>query len=115
MDRVAGAIADAYEGGANFDAAVAAVKSEFKDMSDYRVKMIAQTELNDAYNQSILHFGREAGAEYKYWETDLAPCPVCIENALAGRIPIEDDFPSGDDAAPAHPNCLCSTGVGIEQ
>ncbi len=115
VDRLATAIADAYEYGADFDGTVAAIKSEFVDMTATRAKMIAQTELNDAYNQSILHFGKEAGAEFKYWETDLAPCPICIENSLEGRIPIEDSFPSGDDAAPAHPNCLCSVAVGIEQ
>ncbi len=111
VDRLATAIANAYESGATFDQTTAAVRREFADMTATRAKMIAQTELNDAYNQSILHFGREAGATMKSWETDLAPCPICIENALAGEIPIEDDFPSGDDAAPGHPNCLCSTLV----
>ncbi len=111
VDRLATAISKAYESGSTFDQTTAAVRREFADMTATRAKMIAQTELNDAFNQSILHFGREAGATMKSWETDLAPCPICIENALAGEIPIEDDFPSGDDAAPGHPNCLCSTLV----
>lgn len=112
VDRIASAVADAYGSGATFDQTVSAIKSEFSDMTNYRAKMIAQTELNDAFGQSILHFGRGAGADTKWWETDLNPCPICIENALAGPIPIEDDFPSGDDASPAHPSCLCSIGVG---
>lgn len=107
-DRIASAIADAYESGADFDATVRAVKSEFAEMSQSRAVMIAQTELNDAFNQSVLHFGREAGAVKKSWQTDLAPCPVCVENALDGEIDMDEDFSSGDDAPPSHPNCMCS-------
>ncbi len=112
VDRLATAIADAYESGADFDGTVAAIKAEFADMTATRAKMIAQTELNDAYNQSIMYFGREAGAATKWWETDLVPCVVCIENALAGPIDFDSDFPSGDDAPPSHPNCMCSLMVG---
>lgn len=113
VDRLASAIADAYEAGKDFDGVVAAVKSEFRDFTEARAKMIAQTELNNAYNESIAHFGRQAGATMKSWETDAAPCPICIENALAGQIPIDDDFPSGDDQPGAHPNCLCSLLVHV--
>lgn len=34
-------------------------------------------------------------------------CPVCQENSDAGFIDIDDQFPSGDDEPPAHPNCGC--------
>lgn len=112
VDRLASAIADAYEEGADFDGIVSAVKSEFADMTASRAQMIAQTELNDAFNQSVLHFGREAGGVTKTWEVDLNPCIICIANALQGAIPIEDDFESGDDAPPSHPNCQCSILVG---
>ena len=108
VDRLASAIADSYESGATFDQTVDAIKSEFADMTRYRAQMIAQTELNDAYNQSIAHFGREAGATRKSWETDLAPCAVCVLNALEGPIDLDSDFSSGDDAPPGHPNCMCS-------
>lgn len=111
VERLAGTIADAYEQGADFDGVVSAVKSEFAYMATSRAQMIAQTELNDAYNQSIMHFGEEAGATKKSWDTDLAPCIICIENELAGLIDIDEDFPSGDDAPPGHPNCMCSLMV----
>jgi hypothetical protein len=113
VDRLASAIADAYEAGEDFDGVVAAVKSEFTDFTTARAKMIAQTELNNAYNESIAHFGRQAGATMKSWETDAAPCLICTENAIAGQIPIDDDFPSGDDQPGAHPNCLCSLLVHV--
>ena len=30
------------------------------------------------------------------------------ENAAAGPIDLDDEFPSGDDAPTAHPNCECA-------
>lgn len=108
VDRLAFAIADAYEAGKTFDQTVEAIQSEFTDMTRYRAQMIAQTELNDAYNQSVMHFGEQAGATRKSWQTDAAPCPTCIDNALQGEIDFDEDFDSGDDAPPAHPNCMCS-------
>ncbi len=113
VDRLASAVADAYESGADFDGVVQAVKDSFADATTTRAKMIAQTELNDAFGQSVLHFGREAGATTKTWETDLAPCVVCIANALQGSIDLDEDFESGDDAPPSHPNCMCSMIVGV--
>lgn len=108
VDQLASAVADAYESGADFDGIVQAVKDSFAQASDVRAKMIAQTELNDAYNQGVMHFGKEAGATQKSWILDLAPCLICIANAADGQVDIDEDFESGDDAPPAHPNCFCS-------
>ena len=111
VDELASAVADAYESGADFDGVVQAVKDSFAMASDYRAKMIAQTELNDAWNQSLVHFGKEAGATKKSWITDFMPCIVCIANLEDGEIDMDEDFESGDDAPPAHPNCMCSLMV----
>ena len=108
VDNLAKAVADAYESGADFDGVVQTVKDSFADATDVRAKMIAQTELNDAWNQSLFHFGKQAGATKKSWVTDIAPCVVCVENVLDGAIEMDEDFESGDDAPPAHPNCMCS-------
>lgn len=45
------------------------------------------------------------GDEEKQWVGGT--CEVCMENADAGWIDIDEDFPSGDDEPPAHPNCAC--------
>lgn len=111
VDNLASAVADAYESGADFDGVVQAVKDSFTEATTFRAKMIAQTELNDAWNQSVMHFGDQAGATKKSWVTDLNPCIVCVENSLSEFVDINEDFPSGDDAPPAHPNCLCSLMV----
>ncbi len=38
----------------------------------------------------------------------------CGDNADASPIPISDNFPSGDDAPPAHPRCRCYLDAYIE-
>jgi len=111
VDRLAAAVADAYEAGADFDGIVQAVKDSFADADSFRAGMIAQTELNDAWNQSLVHFAEQAGATKKAWITDMEPCIICIANALDGSIDMSENFASGDDAPPSHPNCLCSLMV----
>jgi hypothetical protein len=113
VDRLASAVADAYESGADYDGIVQAVKDSFADASTVRAKMIARTELNNAFNESISHFGREAGATGKSWETEPGACVICIENQLAGVIDIDEDFPSGDDQPTAHPLCGCNLLVHV--
>lgn len=82
--------------------------------SDDRAMMIARTELIDANNQGNLAGYREAARQgiglKKEWLTagDDLVSEDCEENEDAGPIPLEDDFPSGDDAPPAHPNCRCA-------
>jgi hypothetical protein len=114
VKRLAGAIADAYEAGKDFDGIIRAIRGEFSDFNASRARMIAQTELNDAYNQSLLHFGGTSGARGKSWDTDASPCVICLTNAAQGIIPMDQDFVSGHDAPTAHPRCLCSLNIHAE-
>ena len=78
--------------------------------SKARAKLVAHTEVANANEQSKLIGWRVAGENgvvvKKAWLTATDPCDVCIDNEAAGFIDLDDDFPSGDDAAPAHPRCL---------
>jgi phosphohistidine phosphatase len=47
----------------------------------------------------------DEGATEKSWVGGT--CKTCQENAEAGWIDMDDQFPSGDDEPPAHPNCGC--------
>jgi hypothetical protein len=54
----------------------------------------------------------------KGWQTSNDEAEVCEEcrgNEDQGLIDLDDDFESGDEAAPAHPNCQCVTYVEVEQ
>ncbi len=106
VDRLSFVVADAYDAGDSFEGIVSKIRGEFNKFSTTRAEMIVQTELNDAYSQGALEFARQTGAEGKSWEPDGEACPICMENADQGTIPLDDDFASGDDAPPGHPNCF---------
>ncbi|MHB1462031.1 MAG: minor capsid protein [Armatimonadota bacterium] len=73
--------------------------------AQYRMEMIARTELLRAHNQGRIKFHQQVGVTKTEWMTmeDERMCPVC--GALDGKQFDTDRFPS----QPAHPNCRCST------
>ena len=79
--------------------------------SDERADLIARTEVAAANNQGTLESLKAARSigvnRKKIWYPDAEACPICSDNADQGAIDLDDDFDSGDDAPPAHPNCEC--------
>jgi hypothetical protein len=112
IDRLRNAVADAWDKGGSADQIVTAIKDTFADFSDSRAEMIAQTEANDAYMEGRDAMAQELGMEEKIWSADGSDaCEECQGQIEAGWVPIDEDFPSGDDP-PLHPNCfLGSTSV----
>lgn len=107
-DKLRAAIADAWDAGGSYTQIVDAIKSTVEEFSDVRAGMIAQNEVNDAYNAGRTATARAAGLSEKSWETESAnPCPVCTGNEDDGWIGMDDSFSSGDDAPTAHVNCQC--------
>jgi hypothetical protein len=105
-DQIASGVADVYAKGGSYDDAVQSIKDTFTTAADYRAEMIATTELNDAYNSALLDSAKQADGLLKTWEPDGECCDLCQQNVDAGPIEVDEDFPSGDDAPPAHPNCF---------
>lgn len=85
--------------------------------SEERADLITITEINRANSQGSLDgakAARDAGVEAKkVWLLGQDPCDECSENADEGAIDLDDDFPSGDDAPPGHPNCYCSLSYEV--
>jgi SPP1 gp7 family putative phage head morphogenesis protein len=78
--------------------------------SKERASMIARTETAMAdVNGNMAAYKASGQVAKKYWVTadDDAVSDDCQSNADAGKIHLDDDFPSGDVAPPAHPNCRC--------
>ena len=79
--------------------------------SPERAELIARTEVMAANGQGSLASYQSAKAiginVKKAWEPDDEACPICLANADQGAIDLDDEFDSGDDAPPAHPNCEC--------
>lgn len=77
--------------------------------SEERSRLIARTETSFAENRGTLAGWKASGlVEGTEWLPDVDPCPICQDNADEGVVPIGEEYPSGDEAAPAHPNCECT-------
>jgi hypothetical protein len=71
---------------------------------------------NSESSLESMRAAKDSGVDtLKSWETADDPCPICIENEDAGDIDVDDDFPSGDSAPPAHPWCYCALGVVVSE
>lgn len=79
--------------------------------SEERADLIAMTEVAAANSYGALAGYEEAEAMgitiRKSWLMLEDACDICQENADAGAIPLDEEFPSGDLAPPGHPNCRC--------
>jgi hypothetical protein len=80
--------------------------------SPERAGIVARTEVRNANEQTKISSWRTAGdvgvVIKKTWQTsnNENTCDICEGNEADGEIDLDEDFSSGDDAAPAHPNCL---------
>lgn len=79
--------------------------------SEERAQTIAATEVTSANSEGALASYQEAKeigvSVKKSWLVLEDGCDICQENADAGAIDLDDDFPSGDAAPGAHPHCRC--------
>lgn len=75
--------------------------------AQYRMEMIARTEVLRAHNQGRIKFHKEVGVQKLEWMTmeDERMCPVC--GALDGKQFDIDQFPN----QPYHPYCRCCSVV----
>ena len=75
--------------------------------AQYRMEMIARTEVLRAHNQGRIKFHQQVGVSKLEWMTmeDERTCPVC--GGLDGKVFDTDRFPN----QPAHPNCRCTSVV----
>lgn len=86
--------------------------------SPQRAEMVSRTEIAMANSDAAMVSMREAEGDglslRKEWILGPNPCDICQENADAGAIELGEDFPSGDDTVPAHPNCECAVIAIVE-
>jgi len=85
--------------------ASARLRNTIKDPK--RASKIAATESVNAYQGGLYTYAKQSGAVGKEWQTIGGACPLCVGNASAGPIPLNDNFPSGDKAPSAHPWDRC--------
>lgn len=118
------------------------------EVETWQVERLVQTETSNAFNQATFLADKQfvldngyTGRAYKEWRTNSPrPCPFCINQAMRGRIPLDEEFltvgsvaegvktladgSSKDvyypvrfvdvDAGGLHPNCRCDYTLVIE-
>lgn len=85
--------------------------------SAQRAEMISRTELATAHVQGALAAAKRSGvvvSKYSMLGSLHDQDDECDENAEAGEIGIEQDFPTGHSGPPYHPNCVCAIGFKYE-
>lgn len=110
-DMLRGTVADAIEEGWGADE----LAREIEDGPGFnraRAENIARTEVIAANNRGNLDSYQDNddivyGKEWLTSHDDLVE-EICEENEAVGPIGLYDDFPSGDDCAPAHGRCRCA-------
>jgi hypothetical protein len=76
-----------------------------------RALNISRTETAFARSRGNKLAAKGAGMKFKSWIPDETACEeICQPNAEQGRIPIDEDFDSGDECSPGHPGCRCANG-----
>ena len=110
-DMIRDAITDGLANNIGLDGIIDAV-GDLDAFSDDRAELIAATEVARVNSLAAVdgyRGARDAGVNVKKeWLLGANPCDDCLDNADAGPIDLDDAFPSGDDAPPAHPNCQCA-------
>lgn len=116
-DSIRAAVTDALEQGLPADELAESIQ-DLAEFSADRATAIARTEIIRANNQGHLNAFKGSGVVHeKEWSTaeDGDVCDECTDNEADGPIGLDDAFSSGDDAAPAHPNCRCTIVAVVEQ
>jgi hypothetical protein len=87
------------------------------DDSD-RADLIAENELSMAQSDAAMEAWRESGVvagKQALLSSEHDDDGICDDNADAGVIGIDEDFPSGDDTSPFHVGCVCDVIAVIDE
>jgi hypothetical protein len=103
LDRIGSALANGLSQGLGAGEISRAIDYIIDDPA--RSMVIARTETARALVEASASEYRDAGIEEVEWLVG-DPCAICEVNA-GMKMPMGEEFPSGDVQPPAHPNCVC--------
>jgi hypothetical protein len=103
LDRIGSALANGLSQGLGAGEIANSIDYIIDDPA--RSMVIARTETARALVEASASEYRDAGIEEVEWIVG-DPCDYCAINAGV-KMPMGEEFPSGDIQPPAHPNCVC--------
>jgi DivIVA domain-containing protein len=88
-------------------ALVELVGAAFREWKGARTERLAGDRTVFAFSRAAL-IALPEGTELRWVvDDDVAECPDCDDNALAGPVPSRQEFPTGHPHPPAHAGCRC--------
>jgi len=103
LDRLGSALAESLSQGLGIQETASIVNQVFDNPA--RAMIVARTETARALVQANIDQYRAENVQSLEWLVG-DPCDICAENDGV-IVAIGDEFPSGDEYPPAHPNCVC--------
>ena len=120
-ERIYTALEGCYERQATYNEMLATIRSVYVQAPE-NAQVVVRTESRKAYGGSEFAANKALGLGLKSWILSGSPycyIDVCADNAALGDIGIDETFYDMDgeeiDAAPAHPNCMCSVGYAMDE
>ena len=82
-----------------------------------RRKTIAVTEQRIATENGAAEIAKNRGAQFKRWITagDDRVSDMDESNEAQGWIALDEEFSSGDNQPPSHPNCRCTVTYRVSE
>lgn len=104
-------ITESFQSGKGIQGLAKEIENSYA-FSHERAMLIARTETINAFNSGAFIGYQEMAKQgvdlEKKWVDHPGACPVCIANAAAGYIGLNEPFPSGHQHPTAHPKCRCT-------
>lgn len=106
---IASAITKGYEQGDSHYQIAKLVRSSADRVSAYRAEIIAENEAALLIGELTIDVYKKDKVKFKKFVTarDERVCPICVGDESVGTIAIDETFPSGVLAPPAHVACRC--------
>jgi len=110
-DRIGTALAISISQGLPVSETAKAINERLRDPA--RAMVIARTETCRAVVESSVSEYRDAGVTQVEW-LGGDPCTEICEQNVGVIVTLGEDFPSGDEYPPAHPNCVCDVAPVVD-
>jgi DivIVA domain-containing protein len=86
---------------------VESLGAAYREWKSQRIERIAGDALAGAFSRGTWHAMPEGTSMRWIVEDADGPCPDCDDDALAGVLPRNEAFPTGQHYPPAHSGCRC--------
>lgn len=109
ISMIAKTITKGYESGESHYQIAKLVRAAATEVAEFRAELIAENEAALLIGELTIDVYKQNNIAYKKFVTsrDERVCPICIGDEEAGTIKVDEVFPSGVLAPPAHVVCRC--------